>query len=61
MEAIFEALQARAERSRDGAAQPRIGIVASYDHHTATARVLLQPEGVLIALEGRKPGPSGPG
>lgn len=47
MEAIFEALQARAERSRDGAAQPRIGIVTSYDYHTATARVLLQPEGVL--------------
>jgi phage baseplate assembly protein V len=44
---FFETLTARPEQGRGGEAQPRIGTVTSYDPQTATAKVLLQPEGVL--------------
>ena len=47
METIVEALRLQAESVRRRSAQPRIGIVASSDSSTATARVLLQPENAL--------------
>ncbi len=47
METIFEAIRMQAELAHRRSAQPRIGIVTSSDHQTATARVLLQPEGVM--------------
>jgi hypothetical protein len=47
MNNIFELLSMETERSGQGFAQPRLGIITSSDSSTATAKVLLQPEGVL--------------
>jgi uncharacterized protein involved in type VI secretion and phage assembly len=44
---FFEILTARSDRRHSDLAQPRIATVTSYDPQTATARVLIQPEGVL--------------
>lgn len=44
---LFNILSANRERSVTAFAQPRIGVVTSSDSQTATAKVLLQPEGVL--------------
>ena len=44
---FFEALTVNSHTTRRSLAQPRIGTVTSSDSGTATARVLLQPEGVL--------------
>lgn len=47
METIIDALRNQAEKAHRHSAQPRIGIVASSDNGTSTARVLLQPENTL--------------
>ncbi|MBV8401141.1 MAG: phage baseplate assembly protein V [Acetobacteraceae bacterium] len=47
MERLFNALKAKSGALDQSQGQPRFGIVASVDPAAATARVLLQPEGVL--------------
>jgi phage baseplate assembly protein gpV len=47
MDRFLNALKAHAEALDCGIGQPRFGVVASVDSTTATARVTLQPEGVL--------------
>ena len=47
MQRLLNALKAQAGALDQGAAQPRFGVVASVDPSSATARVNLQPEGVL--------------
>jgi phage gp45-like len=47
MAELFDLLNAPAGHVRETLAQPRLAVVTSSDPQTATARVLLQPEGVL--------------
>jgi hypothetical protein len=47
MDDFFDMLNLKTDRTRSGIAQPRIGVVTSSNPQTATAKVLLQPEGVL--------------
>src|SRR5580658_2755731 len=47
MTEFSDMLNLRFDRARASLAQPRIGVVASSNPQTATAKVLLQPEGVL--------------
>lgn len=47
MERLLNALKAQTGMLVQGQAQPRFGLVTSVDPNTATARVSLQPEGVL--------------
>ena len=47
MQRLLNALKAQAGALDQGAAQPRFAVVTSVDPSTATARVTLQPEGVL--------------
>lgn len=47
MERLWNALRAQAGALDQALAQPRFGLVSSVDPTTYTARVLLQPEGVL--------------
>jgi hypothetical protein len=47
MDDFFDMLNLKADRTRSGMAQPRMGVVTSSNPQTATAKVLLQPEGVL--------------
>ena len=47
MDRLINALKAHASALDHGQAQPRFGIVTSVDPNSATARVTLQPEGVL--------------
>lgn len=47
MERLWNALRAQAGALDQALAQPRFGVVASVDPNSYTARVLLQPEGVL--------------
>ena len=47
MDRLVNALKLRASRLDMGAAQPRFGIVSSVNIEKATARVVLQPDGVL--------------
>lgn len=47
MDDFFEVLAARGDGTRGSFAQPRMGTVASSNPQTATAKVLLQPEGIL--------------
>jgi len=47
MDDFFDALTRQAGGGRGSIAQPRIGIVSSSNSRTATAKVLLQPDGVL--------------
>lgn len=47
MERFLNALKAQAGALDQSAGQPRFGIVTSVDPSSATARVTLQPEGVL--------------
>lgn len=47
MERFLNAIKLHATALDRGLGQPRFGIVASYDASRATARVQLQPEGVL--------------
>jgi phage baseplate assembly protein gpV len=47
MERFLNALKAQAGALVEGQAQPRFGLVTSVDPTSATARVNLQPEGVL--------------
>src|SRR5271168_1075758 len=47
MTELLDMLSSHFDRERGKLAQPRLGIVASSDPRTATAKVLLQPEGVL--------------
>lgn len=47
MDEFFELFTTRSNEERRTFAQPRIGTVTSSNSQTATARVLLQPEGVL--------------
>ena len=47
MDGFLNALKAQASALDQGTGQLRFGIVASVDPATATARVMLQPEGVL--------------
>ena len=47
MDDIFTSLQQLTRNRHQDTSQPRIGTVSSSDSETATARVLLQPEGVL--------------
>ncbi len=47
MDEFFDKLNLKSARAGPTLAQPRMGIVASSDANTATAKVLLQPEGVL--------------
>jgi phage baseplate assembly protein V len=44
---FFDLLKAPAGQARETLAQPRLAVVTSSNPQTATARVLLQPEGVL--------------
>lgn len=44
---FFEMIGSRSERLRSNSAQPRMAVVTSSDPATGSARVLLQPEGVL--------------
>ncbi len=47
MQRLFNALKSQAAALDASVAQPRFGVVSSVDPSTYTARVLLQPEGVL--------------
>jgi phage baseplate assembly protein gpV len=47
MDEFFDFLNSKSDRRNECFAQPRMGVVASSDSLTATAKVLLQPEGVL--------------
>jgi hypothetical protein len=47
MDDFFNLFHADSRRSGKSFAQPRIGVVTSSDTKTATAKVLLQPEGIL--------------
>lgn len=47
MDEFFDLLTVKSDGTRESFAQPRIGTVTSSNSQTATARVLLQPEGVL--------------
>lgn len=47
MDRFINALKAHASALDHGQAQPRFGIITSVDPNSATARVMLQPEGVL--------------
>jgi hypothetical protein len=47
MDDFFDMLNLKIDRARSGMAQPRMGVVTSSNPQTATAKVLLQPEGVL--------------
>ena len=47
MDNFFDLLAVKSGVTRESFAQPRIGTVTSSNSQTATARVLLQPEGVL--------------
>ena len=47
MDDFFDVLAMRSDGIRGTFAQPRMGTVTSSDPRTATAKVLLQPEGVL--------------
>jgi hypothetical protein len=47
MQRLLNALKAQSAALDASAAQPRFGMVTSFDPSTYTARVLLQPEGVL--------------
>jgi phage gp45-like len=47
MDGLFNALKAQATALDRSVGQPRFGVVASVDPTHATARVTLQPEGVL--------------
>jgi len=47
MDEFFDLLAVKSNGTRESFAQPRIGTVTSSNSQTATARVLLQPEGVL--------------
>ena len=47
MDSFFEMIGSRLDRPNGSLAQPRAGTVTSSDSQTATARVLLQPEGIL--------------
>jgi phage baseplate assembly protein V len=47
MDEFFDLLTLKSEKTHESFAQPRIGTVTSSNSQTATARVLLQPEGVL--------------
>ena len=47
MDNILDLLNAHSQASYQGLAQPRIGTVTSANPQTGSARVFLQPEGVL--------------
>jgi hypothetical protein len=47
METVIDVIRGQAEKAHRNSAQPRIGIIASSDSITSTARVLLQPENTL--------------
>jgi phage gp45-like len=47
MNELIDLLTAHSAKARENLAQPRIGVVSSTNSSTGTARVLLQPEGVL--------------
>ncbi len=47
MDSFLNLVKAEAARLDQGTAQPRLGVVASVDSTTYTARVTIQPEGVL--------------
>jgi hypothetical protein len=47
MDDFFDMLKSNSDRGWASLAQPRMGIVTSSNVQTATAKVLLQPEGVL--------------
>jgi uncharacterized protein involved in type VI secretion and phage assembly len=47
MDDFFDLVSLKSQKIRESFAQPRIGTVTSSNSQTATARVLLQPEGVL--------------
>jgi len=47
MDDFFDVLTTKPDWTRSSFAQPRMGIVTSSNPQTATAKVLLQPEGVL--------------
>jgi hypothetical protein len=47
MDGFFNQLKAQSAQQDQGWAQPRLAMVSSVDPATATARVMIQPEGVL--------------
>jgi len=47
MSGFLDMLNSKIDRAHGSLAQPRLGVVASSNPQTASAKVLLQPEGVL--------------
>lgn len=44
---MLNAMRLQAQRAMAGLAEPKVGLVTSYDPNTYSARVSLQPEGIL--------------